>query len=337
MATIPSFSSFAGTPNLGSAFTAGAGIRQRADESILNARLEREKMGNQMAIAEMETATRRQQLAQQAMMQAQELEAQKSALQQKMMMEAQQLEVEKAYQQAQIGLRERDLGLQEKEYGREVSQAADISRARLAMQRDVEELIAAGESPSTALQHAIARHGSGADLPSGAWSDMIAQPGREQMTSGFEMGQMYPVPGQEGWRFGRTGPQSGQYFPPDRSARIPEEVAFDPALVREGSRYFTKPAEKEASKLEKERNDLRSDLRSKEFEIHRQSIIKSQDPKAKLTVGDRTRIQQYQLREREIAELNNRIAALRSSLTNSPSLPRGGTTNRVGRFEIIAE
>lgn len=342
MPQLRTFSGFASTPGIGSAIVGGAGVAQRARESAAQASNERARISSAYAIAEMETRRRQEALVQELQFKQQEMQQEmqikQQSLEQQAFKDAQELEVQKAYHTAQIGLKERDVKVAEQKQQQEMAQVAEKTKSRLNMQRDVEQLLAAGVKPQEAYREVIMRHGPTADLPGSAWSDVIESGGGGAQFSNPDaaIGTMSPVEGQPGWRMGRTGPNSAQFIPPDKQATVPEEVSFDPSLIKAGTRYLTKPAATEANKLEKEALALKKQLRSADFELHRRSVIKSKDPKAELSVGDKARIAEVNQRQKEIDELEARISQLRGSLTNSPVLPSpGNSTNRVGRFEII--
>ncbi len=307
MPQLRTFSGFASTPNVGSAIVGAAGVAQRAEEARMQAANERARIAQQAAIANMEMQSKQQ------------------ALQMQMLKEQQELEVQKAYQDAQLGLRERDIALQERKIGDEIAQAANLSSSRMAMQREVERLMSpagGGMKAQDAFRQAIMTHGASADLPGTAYSDVIDS-GQGAISPEIEMGQIYNVPGQPGYKYGRTGPNSIQYFKPEREAAVPEEVEWDPSKIKVGTRYFPKPAATEADRLEKEANDISKRMASADYAAHRQSMSKATDPDAKLSIGDKNRIKEYKDQQAELKKILDKIESLRSSFTNAPSV--GGT------------
>lgn len=311
MPQLRSFGSFAQTPNLGANYLGGANLAQRESEFQVNTQLERQKLKQQMAMAEMEAASRA------------------SALQQQALRQAQELEVEKAYRQQQIGLQERKLALEEQGLNEELQQAAATTGARMAMQRQVEELIRGGASPSQAFRRAAAVGGVAAQLPDGVLSDVMDE-GKAQAQSidpKYEIGKMYPVDGREGWSFGRTGPNSGQYFPQEKQAYVPQPVPGHPDKELFANRLLDKPAAVQANKLEKDADEIRKDLRGDKWAMHKQSLEKSKDPDKKLTLGDKQRISDYNAQLAELKKMQEDIARLRSSLTNAPAAAPQGTNS----------
>lgn len=327
MPVTPSVSGFPSNP-LGQIWLEGAAQGDRVREVRLNAQLEREKMGNQYAIAEMETATRRQQLQQQAQQAQMELEANQQALQQQMAMKSQELNFDKAYRDAQIGLGEQEAKLNQQGMDFKIRQAADITSSRMKMRQEFDQLKAMGLSDDEASRTAIMRQGAGADLPGGAWSDVIAGGGRgagATIPEGIEFGKMYDVQGQPGYKYGRTGPNSVQFFEPPKDPRI-AAVPFDSTKGVYGSRVMDRPEERKAMALEKDANARKRDLISDKFELHRRTIEKAKDPKATLTAGDKNRIKEYEDQKAEITRMLKEVDELRKWMRQNP-IGSAGSTN----------
>ena len=314
MPQMRSLGSFVPTPNLAEAYLGGVNAAGRENELQVNTQMERQKLQQQMAMAEMEAASRA------------------SALQQQALRQAQELEVQKAYQQQQIGLAERELSMKEQGQNEELQRAAATSGARMAMQRQVEELIRGGAKPAEAFTRALVSHGPSAEVPGTAYSDVIQNQTAAQIPG--NIGGVSKAEGDlgvRGFNTFRSGPNSLQLVPPP-VARVPEDVPGDPSKYSFGAALHDKPATRDANKLEKEAEALKKEIRSAKFAAHRASVSKSKDPEARLSLGDKSRIKEYEDQLAEIAKIQSQVSELRSSLTNAPAAAppgAGGSPKRL--------
>lgn len=340
MPQLRSFTGFAGTPGIGAAYVGGAGVGQRAQEAQMQDATARAAIGQRASESSQQAETSRAQIANQYAMAEMENATRQRALQMQALKDAQELEVQKAYQTAVIGIKDREAQVAAAKQQHEFEQAAAETASRLAMQRQVEELMAGGEKPTDAFRRGMISHGPTANLPGTAWSDVL-DPGKAAMIPG-DIGQVDRAQGdlgERGYQTFRAGPNSLQLVPPP-TTRAPAEVPGDPSKYSFGASLHDKPAEREAQDLEKKRNKLEEKLDSAEFSADRQRLKDYQDnPKKKFSPQQMDAINTFKKKLAQLAKYDEDIARLRSGLTNSivPNNLSESTkgTNRTSRFKII--
>lgn len=161
MAVIPSFSSFAATPNTADAFLGGVRISQQGREAELDRQLKRQQLAQEaqsdsarIAQAAASDAQRfqiaREQLAAEQVKTQMELEARQKMFEQKAMQDSQEAAIEAAYKNTQIGLADRRLK------NAEVASQMRIEEAARAFERNqkYQRIIDAGGTPEQALREA---------------------------------------------------------------------------------------------------------------------------------------------------------------------------------------
>jgi len=331
MPQMRSFGSFLPAPNLAQSYGAGVGLAQRDEELEARVGMEREKLANDYAMAEMATSAR------------------KAALQQEMLQKDQELEVEKMYRQQQVGLRERELQMEQQKIEAVAEEAAQQFEARQAIQQGVEQDLTGGRSPAEAFARNVALHGAAAQLPGSAYSDIIQQaggPGGAATDGGMGDPEMVPVEGApEGYFSFNTGKGSRVLVNTKKGADLPTEAVpleGDPTRMRFGRQTYANPQYTEMRRLEKRRDDLETALSGPKWKAHRQSLKFQADGK-RLTKADESRIKEWASQQAIIRRMDAEVERLKQKFAPEepgaaalpPGLGGGSTTNQVGRFKVI--
>lgn len=308
MPQLRSFSGFAGTPGIGSAYVGGLRTAADAQSDAARIQVERQKLAQASVEANMRAQAQAQELAQKAMMQSQELA------------------VQQAYQKSMIGLKERELGTEQQKLDMQAQEAAQQFQARQSMQQEVEKAIAGGSNPSDAFLGAAVRYGPGAGLPGTAYSDIIQN---APSGGGAQMGPaaVLPVEGTDEYKYFQTGPNSRTLVP--RKADLPPSVRDIP-----GAEGYQQIGKSVVRKIEpQQEKDLRTDkkrletwLDSDKALMGQMALRQSQDPKSnKLSRVSELALQEYLDKQKELEKIKAALAGGGG----------GSTTNRVGRFKVI--
>jgi hypothetical protein len=292
--TIPTFSGHAGTPDFGGSWAAGAGIGQREVESAQQFKLGREKIAADMAQAEMELSAKRAAMAQQAMAQAQELE------------------IEKAYRQSMLGLRDRELQMQEQQAASEIESVANQFAAQQRMRSYVEDAISQGKPVGEAFQEAMALHGVGAGAPGSAFGEMM--PGQAEAEIPAPIMQEMAGTGAEGFRVAKTSKNQWQVFPPQGPAQA-APVPGAPGSLEYGRRVIP---DRRYRQLESEIDDIRTRLNSDAWSIKRTAYEESKDPDAELTKTKKIWAREYKAQLDELKKREEQLAEIGARHTPSP-------------------
>lgn len=153
MPVIPSFGSFAGTPNLAAAYTSGAHVG-----------LEQQRIAQQAAQAGAEIDLQKQKLAESAKQAQMELQAKEQLAQQAQLRQQQEMELEKAYKESMIGIHQRQL----EQAAQKLQMSTQAASQKMIAQQKIREGMAAGEDMSKLAM----QWGAAAGLPSGGYSAM---------------------------------------------------------------------------------------------------------------------------------------------------------------------
>lgn len=198
MPIMPTFSGFAGTPNLGANYVAGAGLALRERE-----------MQQQASDAQAAIAMKQQQLAQQSQQAQMEIELKKQQLEQQHLINQQELNIKQQYQQQMVDLNNRKLGQVAEKVNLQTSQAAQ----KFAAQQRSRTRINAGEDPNKVFMEEGPQMGlNGPALASfaGNSTSKASIPAEFEPVAGDPTGK---------WRRARIGKESWQYILPERTTR----------------------------------------------------------------------------------------------------------------------
>lgn len=312
MAVIPSFGSFAQTPNLASSFLGGAKLSADIAQDAARLQLQRQQLAQEAQQAQMQ-------------MQAKEAQAERQALR-----DQQEMEMEKAYKDAQIGLRQRELQGEEQVLQFKTQEAVQKSMAQQMYQSEAQKLIDGGSNPQEAYQQAALRFGPQMGLPSGAYSAAFRGSG-----GSAQLGPASPLLDQAGVPTGMMQAMSS-----DRARRIfapPTSIQSQKAEPIEGTDQYMRVGERVLPKKDPT-VQIRAELKKLE-EAHRTDVngrlLAKADPKKKMADTDKLKLEDYRAREKKIAELEEQIKAMRAGPVKAPG--SGSKTNKFGRFTIVEE
>lgn len=295
MPVMRSFSSFASTPNAGSAFTSGAGVAQRIAEAAAELQLGRQKLQAESAQAAMELAAKRETSAAANMRQQQELE------------------MEKAYRDAQIGLKERELGQAEQLLSLKTQEAAQQFEASQLYQRDAQEMITQGATPEDAYMQAALKYGPQMGLPGSVYTQAFSP----ESTMAEDFGQATPVEGLDPERFRkfRTGEGSFQLV------RLPDNMEAEgeapPGYIRAGDKLLPEREPKQITDLKKERARL---VKLQDDDTTGQMMSdRAKSGEKKLTRSQQMIADRYEKRASEIRALDARMEQAQSPSSSGTS------------------
>lgn len=312
-----SFTGFAGTPGAGSAFVGGAGVGQRAVEAQLEQQTAMARIAAERDAAAASNATRQQELQQEVLLKQQ-------TLQQQALQREQELAIDKAYKDSILGLKQQELQGQINEFNLKSQESADKFIAQQQMRKTIEEALAEGKSVPEAFMNATARFGPQAGVPGSAYSDII-----QGGTANREMGAatLNDVEGTDDYQWFQTGPNSRQLV--KRKAEIPEGAVDIPGseYQRIGEKVVPKREPAELRDLKKRRDRLAEWVDSKDAQPGKLAFVKKQDGK-ELRKGEEVLLKEYQDKQRQLLELEGKIA------TFAAAAPSGSSTNRVRRYNL---
>jgi len=306
MPVIPTFSSFASTPDTAGAFLGGARIAQAAAQHAQTIQLEQQKLSQRAQMAEME-------------MQAKEKQYQRDA-----MRRDQELQVENAYKQAQIGMRQRDLDQQQKVADMKIAEAAREFQMQQQYQKRFREL----GGNEDAARKAMWEIG-----PAGGSSFTAAIRGDAAAAPVAGLGEITDIPGAEGLRRFKSGPHSFQIVPNVPSSlnggdeMIPIEGSGG-AFGKIGNKVVRIPDNPEIKIAATELRGLQAANLKYQQDYDRAKANPNSPEKQSL-------IKRYEENEKRIEELRKKMG--QSTFSAAATAPSGSSTNKVGRFTIIAE
>lgn len=292
MPVMRSFSSFAPTPNLGGAYVGGAGVGVRMVEAENALALGRAKIAADMAQANKMAAVRQQE----AQMEAQ---ARSEALQAATLRQQQEIEVQKAYQQAQLGLKERELSQADALMKLKTQEAAQEFDAFQNYQKDAADLIAGKVDPNKAYEQSALKWGPRLRLPAGAYTQAF-KPDAAQMGEG-SIGTVSDVEGLPGYKKFRTGEGSFQLVRPpvDMDVEAPAGYQrFGDRLVPERESLGTANARKDLTRL---RAEHKSDT------VGALAALRLMQNKGSLKPELKALAEKYNAREAEIEALKKKV------------------------------
>lgn len=162
MPVVPSFGSFAATPDVAQSFLGGARIASEARQAGLSAQVQRERIAAESAEAAARIAFGREQLAAQQVQNQMELDAKTKYLEQKALQDQQEAAIENAYRNIQLGIADRRLAVDERVAKIRVDEAAREFAQQQAYERRRGELIAGGTGELEASEQAMREVGFGA-------------------------------------------------------------------------------------------------------------------------------------------------------------------------------
>lgn len=318
---IASFGSYAPKPDLAGAYLGGQRNTLEAAKITQDAQTARAQMDTQFRIAEMANAARQAQIQQEALMKAQDLE------------------VQKAYQQQAIGIKQRELDIQDQKEQEQARQAMQEYQAQQQIQKSVQEAMAGGTSAPEAFTAAVSQYGPMAKLPGTAYSDII------QNGAGGAPGEVPPWMSNpkgvqiEGARPGQLAVQTGKGQMQILDTNKDDKLATAPlpgtlGMQRVGGQNMPTIDREVYDDLKKETATIEKRLDSDAWIGHRKAMEKAARGD-RLTQSEQSMVNSFRKQEEDLKEKRIKLKAY----LDKWSTPGGGggtsTTNRIGRFNVI--
>jgi hypothetical protein len=309
MPTVKSFTGFAGTPGIGSAFIGAANnmasIISAAREAANQLQLGREKIQADMAQASMAASARSQ------------------ALQSQALRDEQELRVKEQYQQAQLGLKRRELDQAEQIVGLKTQEAAQQFQAQQGFEKEMASLTSGGMDINEAFQNAARKFGPQmGGIPAAAYGEML-QPGGQ--AAGADYGSLQKVIGPDGspikdYAWGQTGPRSRQLIQLPKSMEEDTQVKpieGMPGFVERGNKVYRLDEPQEVKDLRKKRDRLEL-----AHEKDEKGALAYQTPDKELKGGQKQFKAAYVQRMKQITETQDKIAAMTATKPTSDPAPK---------------
>lgn len=298
MPQLRSFTGFASTPDVGGAFIGGANIAARAAQASQELALGREKIAAEMAQSNMALA------------------AKQEALQAQSLRDQQELQIKKAYQDADLGMKQREIDNAESLIQLKTQEAARRFQAQQMYQQEAASMVASGKTSEEAFAQSAMKWGPQLDLPGSVYSKAFESPESDSPP----LGAMLPIEGvdpSEARQF-VSGKGSRQLVPTQPSAG---DAPLPEGYERWGNRIVVKrePAELKEYKQERTRLQRQQDADSTGNMMYGRMIS---DPDAKIGKAVKYAAEQYQKREARLGELNDKIKSF-SPDQRRPSIPSG--------------
>lgn len=207
MPVMPSFKSFAPTPDLAGAWLGGRASSQRDRQITSDIALQSQKLAQDAAQAEQAIAMSQQKLQQEAVQSQMEMQAKQAQLQQESMRAEQELRIKQQYQQQQIGIKQQQAKTAADTLKIKTNEASRKLQFQNAYQTKMRELVDKGMTPQEAASQSMMEFGPMLGIGSSAMSKAIIPP----KVLAPDLGEASDVPGMDPSQFKRFRTSEGAY------------------------------------------------------------------------------------------------------------------------------